>query len=330
MAEFESALEPDLPIIDPHHHLYDRPNTHYMFRELLADTQAGHNIRATVYIETTAMSRASGPQTLRPVGETEFVNGVAAMSASGRYGDARLCAGIVGHADLTLGAGVAEVLAAHAIAGGGRFRGIRQPAYWDEDETILAFVQRRAPKDLLAQKRFREGFAELQPAGLSFDALIWHTQVTGLVDLARAFPQTSIVVNHMASPLGVGRHAGRRNEVFATWSRDMTELARCDNVTVKLGGLGMTLAGFDFHKHPGGGHSDALATAWAPYIETCIQAFGPARCMFESNFPVDRASASYVALWNSFKTLSRSYSPQERADLFHDTAARVYRLQLGA
>ena len=326
MTEAETILEPALPIIDPHHHLYDRPNMRYMFQELLADTQAGHNIRATVYIETTAMARASGPDRLKPVGETEFVNGVAAMSASGGYGDVRLCSGIVGHADLTLGSSVADVLAAHVAAGGGRFRGIRQAAYWDDDETILAFVKRRAPKHLLAEPNFREGFAELRGAELSFDALIWHTQIAELVDLARAFPDTSIILNHMASPLGVGRHAGRRHEVFNAWSRDLTELASCGNVTVKLGGLGMTLAGFDFHQRPGGGNSDELAAAWAPYVDTCIQAFGPARCMFESNFPVDRASCSYVAVWNSFKKLSRPYSAQERADLFHDTAARAYHL----
>ena len=330
MTHPETALEPDLPIIDPHHHLYDRPHLHYMFKELLADTQAGHDIRATVYIETTAMKRASGPESLRPVGETEFANGVAAMSASGRYGVVRICSGIVGFADLSLGAGVADVLAAHVAAGGGRFRGIRQAAYWDEDETILAFVQRRAPKGLLGQTQFREGFAELQRFGLSFDALIWHTQIPELVDLARAFPETPIVLNHMASPLGVGRHAGRRKEVFADWSRDMTELARCGNVTVKLGGLGMPLAGFDFHERTGGGSSDDLAAAWAPYIETCIQAFGPTRCMFESNFPVDRPSCSYVTLWNSFKKLSSSYTAQERAALFHDTAAYVYRLESGS
>ena len=329
MIEDETALEPTIPIIDPHHHLYDRPAMQYMFKELLADTQAGHNVRATVYIETTAMARASGPEPLRPIGETEFVNGIAAMSASGRYGAVRLCCGIVGHADLTLGGQVADVLAAHIAAGGGRFRGIRQAAYWDDDETILAFVKRRAPKHLLAQPKFREGFAELQPAGLSFDALIWHTQIGELVELARAFPETAIVLNHMASPLGVGRHAGRRHEVFAEWSRDITELAHCGNVTVKLGGLGMTLVGFDFHQRPGGGSSDELAAAWTPYIDTCIQAFGPARCMFESNFPVDRASCSYVAMWNSFKKMSRSYSPSERVDLFHNAAARVYRLNTG-
>ena len=329
MTEPEAALEPGIPIIDPHHHLYDRPNLRYLFEELRADTQAGHDIRATVYIETTAMQRAGGPDALRPVGETEFANGVAAMSASGGYGAVRICAGIVGHADLSLGAAVQDLLAAHLAAGGGRFRGIRQPAYWDGDETILAFVKRRAPKDLLDQPRFREGFAELQRFGMSFDALVWHTQLTALADLARAFPATSIVLNHMGSPLGVGRYAGRRADVFAAWSRDIAALARCGNVTVKLGGMGMALAGFDFHQRPGSGGSDALAVAWAPYVETCIQAFGPDRCMFESNFPVDRDSASYVAIWNSFKKMSRGYSAAERAALFHDTAARVYRIGAG-
>jgi predicted TIM-barrel fold metal-dependent hydrolase len=322
----EDALEPDLPIIDPHHHFYDRPQIHYMFEELLADTKRGHNIRKTVYIETTAMSRACGPEALRPVGETEFVNGAAAMSASGLYGEVRLCAGIVGYADLALGERVGEALAAHIAAGGGRFRGIRQAAYWDSDETILKFVRRRPPQGLLCDPSFRDGFAQLHKHGLSFDALLWHNQLPDLIDLARAHPETPIVLNHMASPLGVGRYAGRRAEVFEAWRRDMRVLATCGNVTVKLGGFGMDLAGFDFVKRPGTATSDELAEAWGPYVETCIEAFGPARCMFESNFPVDRATCGYGVLWNSFKKISRQYNEQERAELFYGTAARVYRL----
>ncbi len=322
----EPALEPALPIIDPHHHLYDRPNLHYMFEELLADTQCGHNIRKTVYIETTAMSRADGPEPLRPVGETEFVNGVAARSASGLYGEVRLCAGITGFADLALGARVGEVLAAHVAAGGGRFRGIRHPAYWDSDETIFKFVRRKSREKLLLDARFREGFAELHKHGLSFEAIIWHPQLPELTDLARAFPETSIVLNHMGSPLNVGRFTGKRTEVFEQWHHDMRALAACENVSVKLGGFGMDVAGFPFLQRPGTASSDELAAAWKPYVETCIELWGPTRCMFESNFPVDRATCGYGVIWNTFKKISAQYSPAERTDLFHDTAARVYRL----
>jgi L-fuconolactonase len=322
----EAALEPAMPIIDPHHHLYDRPKVRYMFEDLLADTQAGHNIRKTVYIETTAWPRAEGPGPMKPVGETEFVNGVAAMSASGRYGEVRICAGIVGHADLALGTTVDEVLAAHVAAGGGRFRGIRHAAYWDADESVRAHVNRRAPEGLLRQPKFREGIAALGRHGLCFDALIWHTQIADLVDLARAQPGVSIVLNHVASPLGVGPYAGRREEVMAVWRRDMKVLATCANVSVKLGGLGMEICGFDLHARPGGASSDDLVAAWTPYIEPCIQEFGPDRCMFESNFPVDRFSCDYVTLWNAFKKISRGYDAASRAALFHDTAARVYRL----
>jgi L-fuconolactonase len=322
----EAAIEPDLPIIDPHHHLYDRPTIHYLFEELLADTQAGHNIRKTVYIETTAMSRAHGPAPMRPVGETEFANGIAARSASGLYGEVRLCAGIVGYTDLALGARVAEVLAAHIAHGGGRFRGIRQAAYWDSDESVFKYVRRRPPEKLLLAPQFREGFAELHKQGLSFDALVWHPQLPELTDLARAFPETSIILNHVGSPLLVGSYAGKQAEVFEQWRRAMRTLATCDNVTVKLGGFGMESAGFPFAEHPGTATSDELAAAWKPYVETCIELWGPERCMFESNFPVDRATCGYGLIWNAFKKISAQYTPGQRAALFHDTAARIYRL----
>ncbi len=238
----------------------------------------------------------------------------------------RLCAGIIGFADLALGARVGEVLAAHIAAGGGRFRGIRQAAYWDSDEAIFKFVRRKPPEKLLLDARFREGFAELHKHGLSFDAIIWHPQLPDLIDLARAFPQTAIVLNHMASPLNVGRFAGKQAEVFEHWRRDMRTLAACENVTVKLGGFGMEAAGFAFAQRPGTASSDELAAAWKPYVETCIAFWGSDRCMFESNFPVDRATCSYGVLWNTFKKIAAQYDPSQRAALFHDTAARVYRL----
>ncbi len=323
----EEILEPDLPIVDPHHHLWDRPGWRYLLDELLADVYSGHNVVATVFLQCRAMHRADGPEAFRPVGETEFVNGVAAMSASGGYGPARVCAGIVGHVDLTLGEAAREVLEAHIRAGGGRFRGIRHTNAWE------ASVPRpsNAPRPgLLGEEGFRAGFAQLAPLGLSFDAWMYHPQIPELTALARAFPQTAIVLNHVGGPLGIGRYAGRRDEMFAEWTASIRELATCSNVHVKLGGLGMPLTGLGFHEQPEPPSSERLADASRPYFETCIEAFGAERCMFESNFPVDKESFSYAVYWNACKRLTQGASASERAALFHDTAARFYRILLPA
>src|SRR5438876_2230879 len=283
----EPILAPDLPIVDPHHHLWDRPDWRYLLDELLADTSSGHNILATVFVQARAMPRAAGPVEMRPVGETEFVNGVAAMSASGIYGKTKHCAGIVGHADLTLGSRVGPVLAAHIRAGGGRFRGIRHIAAWDADASIRNPAY-SPPRGLLADKSFREGFAVLGRLGLSFDAWLYHPQIDELADLARAFPDTRIVLNHVGGPLEIGAYAGRRQEVFPRWVASIEALAAHENVHVKLGGLGMRIGGFGFHEQADPPSSETLAVAWRPYIETCIEAFGPAAAMFESNFSVDK------------------------------------------
>ena len=323
----EEILDPELPIVDPHHHLWDRPGRggRYLLDELLADLNSGHHIVATVFLQCRSMHRAAGPEELRPVGETEFVNGVAAMSASGGYGPARICAGIIGHADLRLGERVQAVLEAHRRAGGGRFRGIRHSAAWDASISRPA----NAPQPgLLADASFRAGFARLAPLDLSFDAWLYHPQIDELTALARAFPDTRIVLDHVGGPLGIGAYAGRRDEVFGRWAASIRELATCPNVSVKLGGLGMVIAGFDFHLEPEPPSSEQLAAAWRPYIESCIQAFGPARCMFESNFPVDKASYSYAAYWNACKRLAQGASATEKAELFSRSAARFYRLEL--
>lgn len=347
MSEKADILEPHRPIIDPHHHLWDRSRLdlgampfaehgfsrmlrerpRYMLDELLADTDRGHDIRATVFIECRAMYRADGPKPLRSVGETEFVNGVAAVAASGVYGDTRACAGIVGHADLRLGADVAEVLEAHLSAGQGRFRGIRHSAAYDADENVLGPLSTRGtPAHLLRDPDFRKGFAELAPRGLSFDAWLLEPQLPDLVDLAQAFPDTTIVLDHVGGPVGIGVYAGQRDARFDEWRRRIKALAACDNVVVKLGGLAMPFAGFEWsYEHRPASH-EALAGAWAPYIETCIEAFGATRCMFESNFPVDHFSCDYATLWNAFKYLTRGCSEDEKNALFFDTAARVYRL----
>ena len=341
----EAILDPDLPIIDPHHHLWDIPADRmarmapadhpyvrmmhtcprYLLGELLADLNTGHNIRGTVYLECGSMYRAGGPSAMRPVGETEFVNGVAAMTASGRYGDVRACAGIVGHADLTLGAPVAKVLEAHIVAGGGRFRGIRQSASADADPNVLGPLHRQGP-GLYLSDTFRKGLAELAPLGLSFDAWMLEPQLPDLISLARAFPDTDIILDHVGTPLGIGAYAGQREARFGIWRDNIRELAKSPKVNVKLGGLAMVFPGFDSFMSDPPTSSEALAAEWRPYIETCIEAFGPQRCMFESNFPVDLGSCTYDVLWNAFKVLAKGAGAEEKADLFAGTARRVYKL----
>ena len=345
----EEILEPDLPIVDPHHHLWDRPKDvlrnlppiehgfmdiirevpRYLLDELLADLKSGHNIRGTVYMECGAMYRADGPEPLRPVGETEFVNGVAAMTASGLYGDVRACAGIIGHTDLRQDPGVVEdVLRSHIAAGHGRFRGIRQSASFDEDPMVLGPLHGRVPEGLYRDSKFRAGFAVLHKLGLSFDAWLLEPQLPDLIDLAHAFPDTTIVLDHVGTPLGIARYEGKREERFAEWRNNIRELARCQNVVVKLGGLPMPFGGWRKRWHEPEVSSEQLAREWKPYIETCIEAFGPGRGMFESNFPVDRFGATYVNLWNAFKRLAANFSADEKTALFSGTASRVYRVNL--
>ena len=322
----EAILEPELPIVDPHHHLIDRPeNGRYLLHDLLADTGSGHNITATVYLEWLSMYRLDGPPALRPVGEIEFANGVAAMSASGGYGKTRVCAGIVGHADLGLGAPVAGTLEAMVAAGGGRFRGIRFITASHPDQHLWGATITR-PEGLLLDKRVREGFARLAPLGLSFDAWMFHNQLHELVDLARAYPATPIVLDHVGGAIGLGRYAGKRDAMFAEWSARIRELAACPNVHVKLGGLGMRMFGFGFHTADLPPSSEELAAAWRPYVETCIAAFGADRAMFESNFPVDKGSCGYAALWNAFKRIAAGCSATEKRALFSGTATKFYRL----
>ena len=322
----EPILEPALPIVDPHHHLWDRPGQRYFFEDLLADVQSGHNIEATVFIQCRSMYRATGPLEMRPVGEVEYVNGVAAQSASGLYGPTEICAGIVGFADLMLGARVRPVLEAELAVAPDRFRGIRvMTAASPHKEIAPGFG--KVPEGVMMTAAFREGFAELAPLGLSYDMWSFHPQMGEVVDLARSFPETSIIVNHAGGPLAIGPYKGRQDEVLKDWSKSMRELATCPNVTMKIGGLGMHIAGLDFHTRPMPPGSKELAQAWQPFVQGCIDAFGPARCMFESNFCVDKGTASYVNLWNAFKRLTQDFSAADKAHLFSETAKRVYRLK---
>ena len=344
----EAIIEPDLPIIDPHHHLWDRRPVmhlipppvhgfdhisyrkgHYLLDQLLEDTGSGHNIVATVYLECRSMYRAGGPDEMKPVGETEFVNGVAAMAASGLYGKTLACAGIVSTAELLLGAEVGRVLDAHAAAGGARFKGIRRSTSYDADPDVLGPLNRN-PAGVLMEPKFREGFAELGKRGLSFDAWMLEPQLPELIDLARQFPDTPIVLDHVGTPLGAGSYKGKLPERFGVWRENIRELAKSPNVHVKLGGLAMPFCNFPSMLSEPRASSEQLAKEWRPYIETCIEAFGPKRAMFESNFPVDEVSCDYPTLWNALKLIAKGATATEQHELLFGTANRFYRLGLSA
>jgi len=326
----EEIIEPDLPICDPHHHLWDR-NSHqpiqprYLLDEILEDINSGHNIVSTVFIECGAMFKTDGPEHMRPVGETEFVNGIAAMSASGAYGSAKIAAGIVGTVDLTIGALAGEVLDAHIVAGGGRFRGIRRAVAWDAADVIRNH-RTDPPAGLLLQDDFRLGFAELGPRGMTFEAWCYHTQIPEVTDLARAFPDTTIILDHFGGPLGTGPYQGNADEVFEIWKTSVSELATCENVFAKLGGINMDVNGFGWHENSNPPSSAELADATRRYYDYAIEVFGANRCMFESNFPVDKLSCSYQVIWNTFKRIASGATATEKSALFHDTAAKVYSL----
>ena len=324
-ARHEVALEPDLPIVDPHHHLWDRSGG-YLLDELLADLATGHNVVATVFLQCGYAYRSTGPVSLRPVGETEFVADIA-RQAEQRGEKTKVCAGIVGYADLELGDEVDAVLQAHIDAAGGRFRGIRHISA--RHDAFNASLLGPAPADLLQREKFRRGLARLQSLGLSYDAWLFHTQIDELTDLARAFPDLPIVLNHIGGPLAVGPYVGKRSEVFLVWRESIKRLAACPNVSIKLGGMGMAIGGFEFYKQALPPSSEQLAAAWSPYVHACIESFGAQRCMFESNFPVDKAMSSYAVLWNAYKRMVAGASVSEKAWLFSDSASTFYRLGVG-
>ncbi|RQR22834.1 amidohydrolase [Burkholderia sp. Bp9143] len=320
----EEVLAPQLPIIDPHHHLWDRA-TPYLAPQLAGDLNCGHNIRGTVYIECSFAYRTDGDPRFACVGEVEYANGIAALFASGYHGEVRACAGIIGKVDLSLGALAEEVLHACMARAPSRFRGIRQMAAWDASPDVNVLM-RPPPKDLLLDPRFREGFSKLAPLGLSFDAWVYHPQLPQLIDLVDAFPDTRIIVDHIGGLVATGPYAIRKADHFDAWQSSMQTLAERPNVFVKIGGLNMRGHGCDFIDRTKPPTSEELALAWKPHVETCIEMFGADRCMFESNFPPDKCGVSAVVLWNAFKRLTAGCSDVEKANLFADTAIRVYRL----
>ena len=316
----EDIIEPGLPIVDPHHHLWDHPGSRYLLDELLADCNSGHNIVATVFIQCGSGYRTSGPEEFRCIGESEFVRAIA-EEGDRRGGKTKICRGIVSFADLRLDS-LDAVLEGQIAAAGGRFRGIRQIAA--HDPAIVSGSSYVPTAGLMDEPAFRRGMKRLPAHNLTFEAWIYHPQIPTLTAVARAAPETQIVLNHFGGPLGVPPY--KRSDVFPVWRAAIKELSRCPNVYVKLGGLAMIVNAFDFHLGPLPPSSGELATAWRPYVEACIEDFGAARCMFESNFPVDKGACSYPVLFNAFKRLASGASAAEKADLFAGTASRFYRL----
>ena len=324
--EPEEVLEPGLPIIDPHQHLWDSDRGRYMMDELRADLYSGHCIEKTIFEECRAMLRPDGPDEWRPLGEVEFVRRVSEEAAAAGKDRTHVAAAMVAHADLRLGARIRAVIEAEIEAGGGLVKGIRFSLPWDRHEDVYRGVGWKVGTGHLTNPVFRQGVAEVGRAGLVFDVWLYFTQLPDLIDLARALPDVPIVLNHCGGPICVGPYAADREGNRAIWARHMRELARCENVSVKVGGLGMLHFGFDFHLRDRPPGSTEVAAAWRPYVETCIEAFGPRRCMLESNFPPDKQSCSYRVLWNAFKRITLQASTNEKAALYYDTAAATYGL----
>ena len=326
----EPTLEPEIPICDPHHHFWDHrtarfPYQRYLLHELAEDVNSGHDVKSTVFIEARSMYRADGPEEMKSVGEVEFVQGLAAASASGAYGPCRAAASIVGHANLLLGDGVEPVLEALQIASPNRFRGIRHSVTWDAHRDV-ELTAAHIMEGQLARDDFRAGARVLSRMGLSLEGWLFFPQLPELAEFARAVPDLTIILNHIGGLLRVGPYGNRDDEVMNTWRNGIAAVAECPNVYVKLGGIGMPRTGFDWHDRGKPIGSEELSAAMAPLMEYCIAQFGPERSMFEINFPVDKVSYSYNVLYNAFKRLSEGYSATERANLFHDTAARVYNI----
>lgn len=326
----EPALEPDLAIVDPHQHFWHHKSGYKYFVEELAQdaAESGHKLEATVFVEANAMYRAHGPEHLKSVGETEFATGMAAMAASGKYTNIRAAAGIVAYADLMWDYRLLEeALDAHEAAANGRLRGIRQRAKADPDPIVAGPVRSGNP-NLFLEPQFRKGLKRLTERGLSFDVSIFHPQLCKVIDVARAVPEANLVLIHTASPLGFGSYAGRETEMHTQWREGMSELARCPNVSVKLGGLLMCLGNFDFSKAERPPTSEELVKLWDPYIQDCIEIFSPQRCMVSSNYPVEKAGVPYGVLWNMYKRVASrmGLSAADKRQLFSGTAKRVYRI----
>jgi predicted TIM-barrel fold metal-dependent hydrolase len=318
----ETALEPGLVIVDPHHHLWPPTGGHsmavpYSLEDLRADVTGGHDIRATVYLECSSRYRTYGPENLRPVGETEWVASLPAADG--------LLSGIVGFADMLLGTEAGPVLDEHVAAGDGRFRGTRHSVAWDPSPDVIN-TARNPPEGVLTTEVFGRGVAEVARRGLVFETWGYFHQLTDLIPLARKHPELTIVVDHLGGPVVSGPYAAKRDEVLADWRAALRALAAHENIVLKLGGIGFPPF-VEEKVRTGSRSSEALAAYWGPELRFCIETLGPDRCLFESNFPVDRALCDYVTLWNVFKRVTADLSPDDRRKLFSDTARRVYQIR---
>lgn len=323
----EAAIEPSLPIVDAHHHLWKLPHDTYLLPEFLADAApegGGHKVAASVFAECAAMYRPSGPPELRSIGEVEFANGVGAQAASGAFGPVRACAAMFGSVDLTLGAAAGEILDLHRARAPDRYRGIRPIVCADPHGALDPWPS--APADMMASEAFRAGARELARRRLALDIWVFHHQLDQVAALARAVPDLEIVLDHLGTPLGAGWYADKREAVFQIWRRGMAEVAACANVVVKLGGLNMHFNGFGWHERPRPPSSDELVEANGPYYRAAIDLFGPQRCMFESNFPMDKRSVGWNVLWNAHKKIVAGFSADEKRAMFSGVAMRTYRI----
>ena len=320
----EEIIDPDRTIVDAHHHLWDEPGNVYFTDDLLADLRTGHRIVATVAVQAHYGYRPTGPEHLKPVGETETLE-MHRCEVWDRVPGLRPCAAIIGFANLSDSDRIDEVLDAHSAASPAHFRGVRQSVARDS-HFPEGVVLRPAQAGMLADPSFRQGVRRLGSRGLVFDAMLYHQQIPELTELAGEVTATPIVLDHYGCPLGVGYYRGREQERFETWRRDITALARRPNVCVKIGGLGMIVTGAEYHLAATPPTSAQLAADWRPWFDVCVTAFGTRRCMFESNFPVDKAMYSYAVGWNALKRLAAGCSATEQDDLFAGTASRVYHL----
>ena len=327
----EEIVDQDLEIIDPHHHLWPgTPRTdgvsadnRYLLEDLWNDTQSGHNLVKTVFVECGQGYFESGSEAMKPVGETRFVVEVA-EEAKQDVSKAQI-EGIVGHADMMLGESAREVLEAHLEEGKGRFKGIRHGASWDESDEIRN-SHSNPIQSIYLDDEFQKGIEQLDALNLTLDAWNYHKQIKELTELAKCFPNLKIVQNHFGGPLGIGPYAGRREEVFSVWQESIAELAERDNVVIKIGGLAMPINGWGWHKRELPANSDEFTESHGRYYLHAIKCFGVERCMFESNFPVDKRSISYPVLWNGFKKIVEDFSTEEKEYLFYKTAAEFYSL----
>ena len=320
----EEALEPSREICDAHHHLWDYPDSRYLADDYIKDISSGHNITSTVYVECGSKYREEGPDFLRSVGEVDFVIDSVTSFNGNNSSSTRICNAIVGYANLTDKNSTKTL--DELIDASNLLVGVRHASAWDKNKNIKN-AHTHPVEMLFGNSDFKRGFAELEKRNLSFDAWLYHPQIPELTELARNFPNQVIVLDHLGGPVGIGPYAGKRKEIFQSWKKNIRCLAAYPNVFAKLGGLLMSLSGFGLHKRNKPPTSTEIATLTRDYYLFMIDTFGPTRCMFESNFPMDKVSCSYNVLWNSFKKITHALSENDKESLYKKTAQKVYKIR---